>query len=42
LTGRLEFETRDGATQVIEPRDILPADDTTGSGEDPCSYWRQR
>jgi hypothetical protein len=42
LTGRLEFETRAGTTQVIEPGDILLADDTTGLREDPCSRPRQR
>ena len=30
LTGKLEFETRDGTKQVIEPGDILLAEDTTG------------
>lgn len=36
LTGRLEFETRSGAKQVIEPGDILLAEDTTGGGH----RWR--
>jgi quercetin dioxygenase-like cupin family protein len=36
LSGRLEFETRGGATQVIEPGDILLAEDTTGGGH----RWR--
>jgi hypothetical protein len=36
LTGQLEFETRDGTKQVIEPGDILLAEDTTGSGH----RWR--
>jgi hypothetical protein len=32
LSGRLEFETRTGARQVVEPGDILPAEDITGGG----------
>jgi len=36
LSGRLEFETRDGATQVVEPGDVLLAEDTTGGGH----RWR--
>lgn len=36
LSGRLEFETRDGSTQTIEPGDILLAEDTTGGGH----RWR--
>jgi quercetin dioxygenase-like cupin family protein len=37
LSGRLEFETRGGAMQVIEPGDILLAEDTTGGGH----RWRR-
>jgi hypothetical protein len=36
LSGRLEFETRTGATQMIEPGDILLAEDTSGGGH----RWR--
>ncbi len=36
LSGRLEFETRSGATQVVEPGDILLAEDTSGGGH----RWR--
>ena len=36
LTGQLEFETRDGTKQVIEPGDILLAEDTVGGGH----RWR--
>jgi quercetin dioxygenase-like cupin family protein len=36
LSGRLEFETRGGATQMIEPGDVLLAEDTTGGGH----RWR--
>jgi quercetin dioxygenase-like cupin family protein len=36
LSGRLELETRGGATQMIEPGDILLAEDTTGGGH----RWR--
>jgi redox-sensitive bicupin YhaK (pirin superfamily) len=32
LSGRLEFETRTGARQVVEPGDILLAEDTSGGG----------
>jgi quercetin dioxygenase-like cupin family protein len=30
LSGRLEFETRSGKSQIVEPGDILLAEDTTG------------
>lgn len=36
LSGRLEFETRTGARQVVEPGDILLAEDTSGGGH----RWR--
>jgi quercetin dioxygenase-like cupin family protein len=36
LGGRLEFETRTGKKQTIEPGDILLAEDTTGGGH----RWR--
>jgi hypothetical protein len=36
LSGRLEFETRTGAGQVVEPGDILLAEDTLGGGH----RWR--
>ena len=36
LRGRLEFETRTGAKQIVEPGDILLAEDTTGGGH----RWR--
>jgi quercetin dioxygenase-like cupin family protein len=36
LSGRLEFETRSGAKQLIEPGDVLLAEDTTGGGH----RWR--
>jgi len=36
LSGRLEFETRGGAKQVVEPGDILLAEDTSGGGH----RWR--
>jgi quercetin dioxygenase-like cupin family protein len=36
LSGRLRFETRGGATEVIEPGDILLAEDTSGGGH----RWR--
>ena len=36
LSGRLEFETRKGDKQTIEPGDILLAEDTTGGGH----RWR--
>jgi hypothetical protein len=36
LSGRLEFETRTGARQVVEPGDVLLAEDTTGGGH----RWR--
>jgi quercetin dioxygenase-like cupin family protein len=36
LSGRLEFETRSGAKQVVEPGDILLAEDTWGGGH----RWR--
>ncbi len=36
LTGTLEFETATGATFIINPGDILLAEDTTGSGHS----WR--
>lgn len=32
LSGRLEFETRDGTKHVVEPGDVLLAEDTTGGG----------
>ena len=36
LSGRLEFETRDGTTRTVEPGDVLLAEDTTGGGH----RWR--
>jgi len=36
LSGRLEFETRSGVKQVVEPGDILLAEDTSGGGH----RWR--
>ncbi len=36
LTGTLEFTTRDGATFVLAPGDVLIATDTAGSGH----RWR--
>lgn len=36
LSGRLEFETRSGKKQNVEPGDILLAEDTTGGGH----RWR--
>lgn len=36
LSGRLEFETRDGTKQIVEPGDILLAEDTSGGGH----RWR--
>lgn len=36
LGGTLEFETREGATFIIRPGDVLLAEDTTGSGH----RWR--
>jgi hypothetical protein len=36
LGGTLEFTTRDGASFIIRPGDILLAEDTTGSGH----VWR--
>jgi len=36
LSGRLEFETRSGAKQIVEPGDILLAEDASGGGH--C--WR--
>jgi quercetin dioxygenase-like cupin family protein len=36
LSGRLELETRRGAKQVVEPGDILLAEDTWGGGH----RWR--
>jgi quercetin dioxygenase-like cupin family protein len=36
LSGRLEFETRSGKKQTIEPGDILLAEDTSGGGH----RWR--
>ena len=36
LSGRLEFETRTGARQVVEPGDTLLAEDTLGGGH----RWR--
>ena len=36
LRGRLEFETRTGAKQIVEPGDVLLAQDTTGGGH----RWR--
>ena len=36
LSGRLEFETRTGARLIVEPGDILLAEDTSGGGH----RWR--
>ncbi len=36
LSGRLEFETRTGEIQIVEPGDILLAEDTAGGGH----RWR--
>ena len=36
LSGRLEFETRRGKKQTVEPGDILLAEDTSGGGH----RWR--
>ena len=36
LSGRLEFETRTGKKQTVEPGDILLAEDTAGGGH----RWR--
>jgi quercetin dioxygenase-like cupin family protein len=36
LSGRLEFETRAGKKQIVEPGDILVAEDTSGGGH----RWR--
>jgi hypothetical protein len=36
LSGRLEFETRTGARQVVKPGDILLAEDSLGGGH----RWR--
>jgi len=36
LSGRLEFETRSGTKQIVEPGDILLAEDTSGGGH----RWR--
>ena len=36
LSGRLEFETRAGKKQIVEPGDILLAEDTSGGGH----RWR--
>jgi quercetin dioxygenase-like cupin family protein len=36
LSGRLEFETRTGARQIVEAGDVLLAEDTTGGGH----RWR--
>jgi quercetin dioxygenase-like cupin family protein len=36
LSGRLEFESRTGARQVVEPGDILLAEDISGGGH----RWR--
>jgi len=36
LSGRLEFESRTGTRQVVEPGDILLAEDTSGGGH----RWR--
>jgi quercetin dioxygenase-like cupin family protein len=36
LSGRLEFETRTGARQIVEQGDVLLAEDTSGGGH----RWR--
>ena len=36
LSGRLQFETRTGAKQIVEPGDVMLAEDTTGGGH----RWR--
>ena len=36
MTGKLEFETKTGETQIIEPGDILLAEDISGGGH----RWR--
>jgi quercetin dioxygenase-like cupin family protein len=36
LSGRLEFETRSGKKQTVQPGDVLLAEDTTGGGH----RWR--
>jgi quercetin dioxygenase-like cupin family protein len=36
LSGRLEFESRTGTKQIVEPGDVLLAEDTTGGGH----RWR--
>lgn len=36
LGGTLEFETREGATFILRPGDVLLAEDTIGSGH----HWR--
>ena len=36
LSGRLEFETRNGQKQAVAPGDVLLAEDTTGGGH----RWR--
>jgi len=45
LTGTLEFTTRDGATFVLAPGDVLIAADTAGSGHRWCLIddhrWRR-
>jgi hypothetical protein len=32
MSGRLEFENRTGARQLVQPGDVLLAEDTTGGG----------
>jgi hypothetical protein len=36
LSGRLEFETRNGEKQIVQPGDVLLAEDATGGGH----RWR--